>query len=120
MDITLERWVEEQLQQHPDILCNTSLELVPLGGDAGFRQYYRVNTQPPLMAVAAPKTQGLSECGDYFAGLSECLRDNGVPTPQIVACDKEHNFLLIEDFGPQSYLDVLNAETAPSTIKKIN
>ena len=112
MDITLERWVEEQLQQHPDILCNTSLELVPLAGDAGFRQYYRVNTQPPLMAVAAPKTQGLSECADYFAGLSECLRDNGVPTPQIVACDKEHNFLLIEDFGPQSYLDVLNTETA--------
>ena len=108
----LQGWISAQLQQRSDVIYTSPIELQPLSGDAGFRQYFRLNTQPSLLAVSAPKTEGVSECAGYFTRLSEALRAAGVPTPQVVACDEDQNFLLIEDFGGQSYLDCLNDETA--------
>lgn len=112
MEDILQGWVTSQLQEREDVAHSLPVELSPLAGDAGFRQYFRVNTQPKLLAVFAPRTDGVSECARYFTELSETLREQGVPTPQVLACDEEQNFLLIEDFGGQSYLDALNEETA--------
>lgn len=109
---SLEQWIGRQLQSHRDIASMGPLQLSPLAGDAGFRQYYRVNTSPPLLAVSAPKGTGQSESASYFAKLSATLRKQGAPTPQVIACDAEQNFLLIEDFGGQSFLDVLNPDSA--------
>lgn len=109
-DMTLHDWAQQQLDQHPDIVCSSPLQLTPLSGDAGFRQYFRVNTQPALLAVAAPETDGVSECADHFAQLSTLLRQQGVPTPQVIGCDKHRNFLLIEDFGNETLLEVLTSD----------
>lgn len=107
----LKDWIAERLQQRSDVIYPQPIELNPLAGDAGFRQYFRVNTQPSLLAVSAPKTEGVSECAHHFTVLSDALREAGVPTPQVLACDEDENFLLIEDFGGQSYLDCLNDES---------
>jgi len=112
MENKLQDWITDRLQQRPDVVSPSSLELQALSGDAGFRQYFRVNTQPSLLAVSAPKTEGVSECARYFTKLSDALREAGVPTPQVLACDEKENFLLLEDFGDQSYLDCLNDESA--------
>ncbi|MGH1440540.1 MAG: aminoglycoside phosphotransferase family protein [Cellvibrionaceae bacterium] len=117
MENKLQDWIadhleQRSLEQRSDVVRPHSLELQPLSGDAGFRQYFRVNTQPPLLAVSAPKTEGISECARYFTTLANALRETGVPTPQVLACDEENNFLLIEDFGDHSYLDCLNDESA--------
>ncbi|MFT6387740.1 MAG: aminoglycoside/choline kinase family phosphotransferase [Cellvibrionaceae bacterium] len=108
----LQAWVSAQLQQRSDVTYTSPIELQPLSGDAGCRQYFRLHTHPSLLAVSAPKTEGVSECARYFTGLSGALREAGVPTPQVLTCDEDQNFLLIEDFGGQSYLDCLNDETA--------
>ncbi len=111
MENELRQWIQSQLQQCSHIVHSSPIELAPLQGDAGFRQYFRINTQPSLLAVYAPKTKGNSESACYFAKISEVLRDRGVPTPQIIACEENKNFLLIEDFGGQSFLDVLNDDS---------
>jgi aminoglycoside/choline kinase family phosphotransferase len=109
---SLLEWTESQLVQHSNIFAPKSLQLTPLSGDAGFRQYFRINTKPSLLVVSAPQTEGRSESAAYFASLADNLRRQGIPTPQIIACDKEKNYLLIEDFGDQLFLDALDNESA--------
>jgi aminoglycoside/choline kinase family phosphotransferase len=107
----LEKWIIEQLTLNENIKAHQPLSLTMLNGDAGLRQYFRVNTQPSLLAVCAPVGAGMSENACHFAKLSEVLRKEGVPTPQIIACNDEHNFLLIEDFGDHAFLSVLNEDS---------
>lgn len=105
----LQQWVQRSLEQHVEIVCDQPLQLSPLTGDAGLRCYFRVNTTPSLLAVMAPPDAGASESGTLFATLATALREQGIPTPQIVALDAERNFLLVEDFGGDDFLDVLQA-----------
>ncbi len=74
--------------------------LSPLGGDAGFRQYFRVNTQPSLLAVNAPPA---TENSSAFVAIGQHLRNNGVHTPNVMAFDLTEGFLLIEDLGLSTY-----------------
>jgi aminoglycoside/choline kinase family phosphotransferase len=110
--LQLQVWIIEQLELHDSIKSDQPMHLEILNGDAGFRQYFRVNTQPSLLAVCAPVDSGKSESACYFAKISEVLRREGVPTPQIIACDEKQNFLLIEDFGDESFLSMLKEESA--------
>lgn len=91
-------WVRRQLQQLHAETPLTNLELTPLAGDAGFRHYYRINTQPPLLAVNAPPE---SEDSRQFVQLAQYLRPMGIGVPAVAAADCEQGFLLIEDFGDQ-------------------
>ena len=110
--LQLQAWIIEQLKLHENIKVDQPVSLTILNGDAGFRQYFRVNTRPSLLAVSAPVDSGKSEDACYFAKLSDILRKEGVPTPQIIACDNAQNFLLIEDFGDESFLSMLDADSA--------
>lgn len=109
--LQLQAWIVEQLKLHENIKIDQPVSLTVLNGDAGFRQYFRVNTRPSLLAVSAPVDSGKSEDACYFAKLSDILRKEGVPTPQIIACDNTQNFLLIEDFGDESFLSMLDADS---------
>ena len=102
-------WVNAQLPTLA-VQPHSIASFTALAGDAGFRQYYQVDTQPPLLAVMAPQTNGVSESATYFAELSNILRRQGVATPEIMACDEKHNYLLIEHFGTQSLLSVLSKD----------
>ena len=112
METTLTIWIKTQLSRYPHIQSPEALSLERLTGDAGFRQYYELNTQPRLLAVTAPETPGNSERAIYFSRLAGVLRQQGIPVPQVLACDEAQNFLLLEHFGRQDFLDVLNLETA--------
>lgn len=105
-------FTQAALAEHTSILSPATLRLSPLSGDAGFRRYFRVNTQPPLLAVEAPIDAGISESAVYFARLATKLIEQGVPCPQIIALDAEQNLMLIEDLGQHLLLDELNQDTA--------
>ena len=109
--LQLQAWIVEQLKLHENIKVDQPVSLTVLNGDAGFRQYFRVNTRPSLLAVSAPVDSGKSEDACYFAKLSDILRKEGVPTPQIIACDNAQIFLLVEDFGDESFLSMLDADS---------
>ena len=74
--------------------------LSPLCGDAGFRRYFRLNTQPSLIAVWAPPQL---ENSPAFVSKALAFQQGGIRTPQIYAVDYHNGFLLIEDFGDQLY-----------------
>jgi N-acetylmuramate 1-kinase len=72
-----------------------------LAGDASFRRYYRLNDgarQVVLMDAPPP----VEDVGRYVAA-SAILRGFGLSAPRIHAEDPVHGFLLIEDFGDDSY-----------------
>lgn len=83
-----------------------------LHGDAGFRRYFRLASEPPLLAVyAPPKTEDL----DAFLKIGQLLRNGGILTPAVAAFDAARGFLLVQDFGPKLLLDVLD-EASVKTI----
>ncbi|MFT7224284.1 MAG: aminoglycoside/choline kinase family phosphotransferase [Cellvibrionaceae bacterium] len=112
MSDEIRSWIAEALYSHPEISCPQPLKLNPIAGDAGFRRYFRLNTRPSLLLVTAPRGAGPSESAAHFAELSQNLRDFGIPTPKVFACDGDRNRSLIEDFGTQSLLDVLDCDSA--------
>lgn len=106
------RFVHTSLEKNSIIDTPATITLTPLSGDAGFRQYFRVNTQPPLLAVQAPIGADQSESAVHFAKLSHKLIKQGVPTPQVLALDAEQNLMLIEDMGERLLIDELDDDSA--------
>jgi hypothetical protein len=78
-----------------------------LAGDASFRKYYRL-TRPRQSAVVmdAPPPQ---EDVRPFVRVARHLIGLGLSAPQILAEDAERGFLLLEDFGDDTYARVLAA-----------
>ena len=89
-------------------LSPADLKLVPVTGDAGFRSYFRSNTQPRFIAALAPPEH---EDNPAFVNIAIAMAKGGVHVPKIYAVDYEHGFLLQEDLGETLYLDVLNSKT---------
>jgi len=79
---------------------------VPLTGDASFRRYYRLaGDGSSTVLMDAPPPQ--EEVGPYVvvAGL---LRRLGFSAPEVLAEDHEEGFLLLEDFGDDTYTRLLD------------
>ena len=103
----LRRWVGKQLEQATG--DKVEVVLSSLGGDAGFRSYYRVNRHPSsgapsFLAVNAPPE---TEDSARFIELAKFLRGHGIPAPAVIAADLGRGFLLIEDFGSVHLADRL-------------
>ncbi|MBQ0720069.1 MAG: phosphotransferase [Gammaproteobacteria bacterium] len=92
----------------PGQLPAADLQLLPVTGDAGFRAYFRSNTQPSFIAALAPPEH---ENNPAFVNIAIAMAKGGVHVPKIYAVDYERGFLLQEDLGETLYLDVLNRET---------
>ncbi|GAB3109347.1 phosphotransferase [Pseudomaricurvus hydrocarbonicus] len=92
-------WAGQQLAKVSSSV-SLPLSMQALDGDAGFRHYFRLNTQPTLLAVFAPPEE---EDSHAFVAISRYLREQGVNTPEIVAADFGRGFLLVEDFGDRLF-----------------
>ncbi len=98
--VPLKRWTTQSL----DSLSINWSEWKPLSGDAGFRRYFRLDSQPAVLAVYAPPE---TEKNAEFVRIATAWRKQGIRTPAILAADIERGFMLIEDFGAQSLSDIL-------------
>ena len=86
--------------------------LEPLAGDASFRRYLRLRTADESFVVMdAPPEREDSRPFVHVAGL---LRAAGLNVPRVHAVDLERGFLLLDDLGSVSYLDRLDAASAPA------
>jgi aminoglycoside/choline kinase family phosphotransferase len=96
------RWVSDFLPG--DVIGEGPLTLEPLAGDAGFRRYFRLNTEPKLLAVDSPPKKERNE--DYVS-VSLALKRLGISRPRIYAVDYSRGFMLLEDLGTrQLYADL--------------
>ena len=99
----LQAWVAAALKS-----ATTSLE--PASADASFRSYFRTSAGGRSYVVMdAPPSQGDCRPFLHVAGL---LKEAGVHVPAVLAEDLQRGFLLLEDLGPQTYLDVLDEANA--------
>ncbi len=84
--------------------------LAPASADASFRRYFRTSVGGRSYVIMdAPPPQ--EDCRP-FVRIAGLLRDAGVHVPTILAEDLSRGFLLLEDLGTQTYLDVFKVSTA--------
>ncbi|MGR8979888.1 MAG: aminoglycoside phosphotransferase family protein [Gammaproteobacteria bacterium] len=103
--IMMRDWLEHDL-----LLPIGSCE--PASSDASFRRYFRVRVPEGQFIVmdAPPEKENIAA----FIKVAELLQSSGVHVPFIYEQNPADGFLLLEDFGNQSYLDRLNQQSADS------
>ena len=90
-------WLESQTSA-----TKGEISLSLISGDASFRKYYRVRIEGnDFVAVDAPPAQ---EDSQRFVSLAKLFRDASVTTPNVFFQDCELGFMLLEDFGDETYL----------------
>jgi N-acetylmuramate 1-kinase len=78
---------------------------VPLAGDASFRSYHRLHGDGRrAVLMDAPPAQ--EDIAPYVA-VAALLRDLGFSAPEVLAEDRIQGFLLLEDFGDNTYTRLL-------------
>jgi aminoglycoside/choline kinase family phosphotransferase len=96
----------------PTLPATRPATLRPASADASFRRYFRIDAVDgrTLIVMDAPPPQEdvrpFIEIAGLFAGI-------GLSVPEILAQDVERGFLLLSDLGSTTYLQQLNADSAP-------
>lgn len=86
-----------------------------LAGDASFRKYYRLSlnhttdlNHKTALLMDAP----LPENPQQFCDIAALLQQYGLSAPHIYAVDFEQGFVLLEDFGDQTYTTLIKQGVA--------
>jgi aminoglycoside/choline kinase family phosphotransferase len=95
----LERWLGAQLP-------GMSFTLAPASEDASFRRYWRVTLGDGRSYVAMDAPPEKEDCRP-FVQVAALFGDAGVHVPHLHAQDLAQGFLLLEDLGGRTFLDVL-------------
>ena len=87
-------------------LAVSDLDIRPASADASFRSYWRVTGNAPTRIVmdAPPDKEDIAPWLDVAARL----RKAGVHAPEVLAVDRRHGFVLMEDLGTRTYLPELD------------
>ncbi len=110
----LSRWAKTALVSR-GFACDTSPLLAAVSDDASFRRYYRAQAgdssfifvdAPPELEDSAP-----------FVRVAELLRAAGLNAPRVMASDPGLGFMMLTDFGDQSYFDAVG--TAPDRVSEL-
>ncbi|MFC3609437.1 aminoglycoside phosphotransferase family protein [Stutzerimonas tarimensis] len=85
-------------------------QLSPASSDASFRRYFRwEGGGRSLILMDAPPPQ--EDCRP-FVKVAGLLAAGGVHVPEVLAADLDRGFLLLDDLGRQTYLDVIDESNA--------
>lgn len=90
-------------------LAESDADLVRASMDAGFRSYWRSTGAPSRIVMDSPPDK---EDVRPWLRLRDVLEAGGVRVPQVLARDVEAGFLLLEDLGRDTYLQVIDAGNA--------
>ncbi len=86
----------------------------PLAGDASQRRYVRLfGNDATAVLMDAPAERG--EDVGPFVRVAGLLKGWGLSAPEILAEDREHGLLLLEDLGDDLFARVLSVDSAPET-----
>jgi aminoglycoside/choline kinase family phosphotransferase len=87
------------------------LELARASTDAGFRSYWRAATGGANSVIVMDSPPDREDVRPWLR-MRELLEGGGVRVPRVLARDVEAGFLLLEDLGADTYLQVIHAENA--------
>ncbi|WP_339539497.1 aminoglycoside phosphotransferase family protein [Pseudomonas sp. RA_15y_Pfl2_54] len=109
----LKLWLDEQLA---NLFADQGWGAVPpatltaASSDASFRRYFRwEGAGRSFVVMDAPPPQ---ENCKPFVDIAFLLAKSGINVPKIYAEDLERGFLLLNDLGNKTYLDVIDTENA--------
>jgi len=92
------------------VLGDPGVELVRASVDAGFRSYWRtIGSRDTRIVMDSPPDKEDVRPWLRMRGL---LQDGGVRVPRVLAEDVPHGFLLLEDLGVDTYLQVIDDSNA--------
>ena len=91
---------------------DSALELIT--GDASARRYFRLR-KDGRTAILMDASR-IREIVAPFLQINEHLRQIGLSTPEIVAEDVENGFLLLEDFGDETFARLLENQSDPEKL----
>ena len=82
-----------------------SAKIEPLQGDASFRRYARIigSDKSYMLMIAPPEKEDMRP----FVNVDSILRGAGLKAPEIIDIDYHSGYMLLEDFGNDSYTKVL-------------
>ncbi|HWS75108.1 MAG TPA: phosphotransferase [Quisquiliibacterium sp.] len=87
--------------------------LRPASNDASFRRYFRIDTANPahasLIVMDAPPP--MEDCRPFVA-VARLFAQAGMRVPEVLEADVDAGFLLLSDFGNETYLDVIDGSNA--------
>lgn len=92
-------------------------EVTALAPDASFRRYFRVRlggVSHLLMDAPPPRENAAA-----FAAVDDHLRALGLTAPEILARDLELGFLLLEDFGDDTFTRLLDSGRDAATLYRL-
>ncbi len=98
-------WLAAQAAQN-GLLAAT---LRPASADASFRRYFRVDLAGGGSRIVMDAPPDKENC-QPFVHVAGLMRAAGVRVPEILAWDELLGFMLLEDVGERTLLDVLNHE----------
>ena len=98
------QWLAAQAAQH-GVLPET---VRPASADASFRRYFRVDTATGSCIVmdAPPEKENC----EPFVRIARLMLDAGLYAPRILAWDEPQGFMLLDDIGSQTMMDVINRD----------
>lgn len=98
-----------QLKHWLEVTCGLpDAGLEPASEDASFRRYFRVRPRDAATTFVVMDAPPDKEDCRPFLRIAEAMRGTGVHVPVVHASDLAQGFLLLEDLGSRSYLDVLD------------
>jgi aminoglycoside/choline kinase family phosphotransferase len=114
--ILLREWLNRLFpRQHHE----QELRIEPASADASFRRYFRVTLENGDTRIVMDAPPEHEDCRP-FLHVATLFRDAGVHVPEVFAQDLEQGFLLLSDLGNTTYLNVLDATTAPALYRDAN
>src|ERR1035437_710402 len=93
--------------------------LAPASVDASFRRYFRVTLADRRSFIVMDAPPEHEDCRPFLQ-VAALFRAAGVHVPEVFAEDLAQGFLLLSDLGNTTYLDVLDATTAPKLYRNAN
>ena len=105
---------QQEITRFLDVEGWGAARIETLAADASFRKYYRLRL-PDRQAVlmdAPPERENVQA----FLHVAKTLRSLGLSVPEILAAHPEAGFLVLEDFGDQTYTRLLDTGADASSL----
>ena len=77
--------------------------------DASFRRYFRIDADGPAATRIVMDAPPDKENSQPFVQVAQLLREAGVTAPEVLDWNEADGFLLLDDLGSQTMLDVIDA-----------
>lgn len=84
----------------------------PASADASFRRYFRVSSADGARSWVVMDAPPEREDCTPFVRIAALLGDAGLHVPRVLHQDRERGFLLLDDLGRSTYLQVIDAHNA--------